>query len=374
MLTINGRTRLRRKSYRDRQSGQVWPADEWSGLAHRTVSLGTAALMCRLNQSSGSFAGTAQNLWEAGRLRAGKELVRRTVEGHGRAVVQAQQAGVNAALGPRWRARDCTVSEGGKTRVYLGSDGVLAPMVTAAEKEKRRKNLHAKGMKPRLSRGADQSYKELKLVAFYDQGQQRMHCVGTRRDHRAAGVLMSREGRRLGIAQAQEKVAVVDGAAWIRGRIDDARLKLDAVCLDFYHLSQHVHQARREVMGESSSEGWAWAAGVLHQFKHEGPDAAWQGLCAWRSRLRSPAKRRAADRLLTYVSQRLEMTQYPQFLARGWQIGSGPTEALCKTTTLRLKGRGRRWDAPNAEAIMALETLRRSDLWDDYWQLALKAA
>lgn len=205
-----------------------------------------------------------------------------------------------------------------------------------------------------------------------------MHCIGTRRDHRAAGVLMSREGRRLGVNKAQEKVAAVDGATWIRGwirgRIEGSGLKLDAVCLDFYHLSQHVHQARREVMGEQSPEGYAWAGGVLHQLKHEGFDAAWSSLCDWRSQLRSPAKRRAADGLLNYMSQRREMIQYPQFLSRGWQIGSGPTEALCKTTTLRLKGRGRRWDAPNAEAIMALETLRQSGLWDDYWQLALKAA
>jgi len=62
------------------------------------------------------------------------------------------------------------------------------------------------------------------------------------------------------------------------------------------------------------------------------------------------------------------MIQYPQFRQRGWQIGSGPTEAACKTTTQRVKGRGRRWAASNAEAIMALDALQDSQLWNLYCQ------
>jgi hypothetical protein len=65
-----------------------------------------------------------------------------------------------------------------------------------------------------------------------------------------------------------------------------------------------------------------------------------------------PSCRAAADRLLDYVRERREMIKYPEFSAKGWQIGSGPTEATCKTLTARLKGSGTRWDAENAEAIM----------------------
>jgi len=46
----------------------------------------------------------------------------------------------------------------------------------------------------------------------------------------------------------------------------------------------------------------------------------------------------------------------PEFRAKSWQIGSGPTEAECKTTTRRVKGRGCRWNTDNAEAMMALAT------------------
>jgi hypothetical protein len=45
------------------------------------------------------------------------------------------------------------------------------------------------------------------------------------------------------------------------------------------------------------------------------------------------------------VAERREMIKYTTFRAKGWQIGSGPTEATCKTLTARLKGSGMRWDA-----------------------------
>ncbi len=70
---------------------------------------------------------------------------------------------------------------------------------------------------------------------------------------------------------------------------------------------------------------------------------------------------------MPYVAERDPMICYPEFRAKGWQIGSGPTEAECKTTTHRVKGRGRRWDSSNAEAMMALACLHDSHLWDNYW-------
>jgi hypothetical protein len=113
---------------------------------------------------------------------------------------------------------------------------------------------------------------------------------------------------------------------------------------------------------------------VLHVFKHEGYEAGWQKLLTWRTTLHGSAKRKAADALIGYVSERHDMIRYPEFIAQGWQIGSGPTEATCKTLTARLKGSGMRWDAHNAESLMALEALSQSGLWKDYWRTLLPIA
>jgi len=75
-----------------------------------------------------------------------------------------------------------------------------------------------------------------------------------------------------------------------------------------------------------------------------------------------------------YVAKRAEMLDYPAFLAEGFDLGSGPTEAFLKTLTRRLKGSGMRWDRPNAEAIMALAALEHSHLWNTYWTLQQRHA
>jgi hypothetical protein len=51
---------------------------------------------------------------------------------------------------------------------------------------------------------------------------------------------------------------------------------------------------------------------------------------------------------LHYVAQQREMIAYDEFEKRGWDIGSGPIEAMCKAMTRRLKGPGMRWDSKNA--------------------------
>ena len=96
----------------------------------------------------------------------------------------------------------------------------------------------------------------------------------------------------------------------------------------------------------------------------------WEGLLEWRKPQRG-AKRKEADRLLHYVTDRRDMIRYPEFLAKGWQIGSGPTESQCRLLPDRLKGSGMRWDADNAEAVMALEAMEQSGQWSQYWRITL---
>ena len=106
----------------------------------------------------------------------------------------------------------------------------------------------------------------------------------------------------------------VDGSPWIRNQVRRQSLPLDALGLDFYHLGENVHKARREIYGDDDEAGKEWAGGLLHVFKHEGYEAAWKQLLAWRVGLRHG--RPAADRLVNYVSERREMIRYPEFQAR----------------------------------------------------------
>ena len=307
------------------------------------------------------------------------EYYRQSVESDGQAVLAAQDS---EQLELDWSAKDCkTKTPQGQevSRIYLSADGVMAPVTTQAEKLKRRATVMkrrrekrpAQGTRRRrlaaVKGGAEQRYKQFNLVAFYDQDQEHRLVSVTRKDHCGSGRLMRRDAARLRIRAAEERVAVIDGAPCLRNQIERQRLPMTAVGLDFYHLSEHVHKARRETFGEEDESGRTWAGELLDTVRHEGYDPCWKKLTEWRSRQRSPAKRRSADELLHYVAQRKEMIRYDEFERRGWHIGSGPIEAMCKATTRRLKGSGMRWNRENAEAMMALEALYQSKQWDQYW-------
>jgi hypothetical protein len=388
VLTVNDRVVLSRRRWYGPGRGSCTPVDALLDAAEASVSLGARELACRLNQGSRSFAKAADNLTRAAQIAMSDELLRQVVEAEGQAVLAAQRAG---ALTVSWTAAACTVPDAhgaptAQTRVYLGADGVQVPLVTAAEKHRRREKVKQKrrrrGRKcrplPKARPGADQRYKEFKVVTYYDQTQEHRHVSVTRGDHHAAGALMRRDACRLRLDQAGDKVALVDGAPWIVNQIRGQSLPLDDIGLDFYHLADNVQKARRAVYGEdppgaTETPGQQWAAGVLHTAKHEGYEALRDQLVAWKAGLRGK-KRQAAEQLLGYVTDRRPMIRYPEFLAKGRHIGSGPTESMCRATTERLKGVGMRWDADHAEALMALEALDQSGEWKQYWSLGLPPA
>ena len=377
VLTIHGRVRLWRRRWHSAAEGTTTPLDAWLDTFENTISLGVREMACRLNGDGKNFDKAAANLARTAQVALSGEALRTLVEAEGKRVLQAQRSG---QLPPDWSAADCPVEGRATTRIYVGSDGVMVPLVTDAEKttrrqkvkeKRRRRGREARPLPPRKA-GADQHYKEFKVIAFYDETQEHRLVAGTRGDCEAAGRLMRRDAGRVRLDWADEKVGNVDGSPWIRNQVERQSLPLDALGLDFYHLSENVHKARREIYGDEDETGRVWAGELLHVFKHDGYEAAWSRLLAWRLALKHG--RAAADRLVNYVSERREMIRYPEFRAKHWQIGSGPTEATCKTLTARLKGSGMRWEGRNAEAVMALEALSQSGLWKNYWQTLLPSA
>jgi hypothetical protein len=369
VLSINGRLCLRRVRWHCPREGSETPIDRVLDATETTVSEGVREMSCRVNQDATSFQKAAENLWRTAHIKVSKETLRQLVEEEGRAVLRATQ---RAELSPQWSGEDCTTEEG-TCRVYLGCDGVKVPLVTDEEKQKRRQNIRDKrrrrGRKckplPRAKRGADNAYKEFKVGYLYDEKKEHRSVGVTAGNHEAAGRMLKRMGDQVGLLDTDERIALIDGAPWIRNQIEFHGLTGD-IGLDFYHLRDYAQKARRAVYGEESAEGKRWLDDLMHTFKHDGYDTAWDQLTAWQKPLRGK-KRGAAHRLMQYAAERQDMIRYPQFRERGWQIGSGPTEAQCKTTTHRVKGRGRRWDSTNAEAMMALAALHDSGLWNRRW-------
>jgi hypothetical protein len=358
--------------YRD--EGRDGRLDRWLGIADGNVSVSARELCCRVGTTGVSFAKAVENLSRLGNIRIGREWLRQIVQSEGRAVVASREDG---SLGPDWQAQDCVVSDGGPSRVMVGSDGVMVTVITEAEKQKRRENLARKRAGKRMrrrktgrrrQRGSDQSYKEFKIGTFYDESRQRQYAFGTSGNHEVLGRMLRREAGKLKLSQAQEKISVSDGAKWIRHQLEVQLPMLEAMILDFYHFAEHVAGAGRICFGEGTKATVSWTQDMLEAARTQGPAAVIVKIAETLKPIRSSGKRSALQSLLQYVTGRCEMLDYPTFRAKGWDIGSGVTEAFCKTLTTRLKGCGMRWNVRNAEAMMALAALEHSNLWNPYWQ------
>jgi hypothetical protein len=375
ILCVNGHVWIERRHYYSPGEGSSTPSDALLDAVEATVSLGVREMCCRVNADGKSFVRAADTLKRTAQLTLSHETLRRIVESDGKLVWRLTESG---ELSPDWTARLC-IGPDGRSLVYLSSDGFLVPLISNGEKAARRQEVVQKrraGGGPRRplpprKKGADQRYKEFKAVIFYDQTMEHRLVSLTSGNCERAGRLMRRDAGRIGFAAAEQRVANIDGGPWIIGQIRQRHLPMTAIGLDFYHLGENVHKARRNIFGEEDETGQQKACELLHIAKHQGYQPLWDNLLELRRQCRGPSKRKAADALLHYVSERREMILYPQFLARGWQIGSGPMESQCRVVPDRVKGPGKRWDADNAEAVMQFEALHQSRQWPQFWKAVM---
>ncbi len=366
-LTVNGPVPITRTVYWNRRHGSVTPVDVWLGMSAGRYSVGVRRFCCR-EAADSDFRTAADDLACVGQIEISHETVRQIVEGEGRRVVRQQRSGV---LGPTWTAEDCRVRPQERTCIITGADGVMVPLVTQAEKDQRRKGRvrrrQGQPKRRRMHRGSDLPYKEFKIVAFYDPAKEHQYAVGTSGNAAVLGQRMRREAAKLQLDQADLAYSVSDGADWIRKQYRVQLPMLRVNILDYYHLRDRVITVSQVLYGQGTVPARHWREQLCGCLWEQGPEAALEQIATLHKTLRAAGKRQALEGLRKFIIARKEMLDYPQFRAAGYETGSGPTEAFCKTLTSRLKGQGMRWDKPNAEAMMALASVRSSGLWQDYW-------
>ena len=359
--------RVRRRVYWSAETGTVVPADTWLGIDLYRFSPGVREMCCR-QTLHGSFEVASAMLLRTAQLSISGGTIRRLAESEGRAVHAAQRQGL---LTPAFTSADCP-----NRTVVTGTDGVMVPLVTEQQKRQRRRTEAAKrakegrrwtGKRGRPRRGSDGAHKEFKVLSFYDPDKSHCHVVATAGNHEVLGRLMRREGRRLRLDDATATYAVTDGAKWIARQYRRHLPMLDAHILDYYHLQEHVRATADALYGEGVPKAAAWRETMMGCVWEHGSLVLLDRLAPYLQRHRG-RKRAALKSLREYVGRRVAMTDYPSFRALGYDCGSGPTESLCGTLTDRLKGSGMRWDSDNAESIMALSSLHRSNLWHTYWK------
>ena len=373
-LTVNGRLEFSRTVFWNENHGTVVPMDILLGIESSNHSLGVREI-CFRETLNNAFVPASENIKRLAQLDISSSVVRQIVEHEGSKLSRAQH---KSQTGPDFKAEDCT-----NKMLITGTDGVMVPLVRQEQKLKRRKTQAAKRKKEkrkstakasRPRKGSDGPYKEFKVVAFYDKDKTHQYVVGTSGNHKIAGRIMRRVGQKLDISQAQTKYSVSDGAGWILKQYNIQLPMLDENILDLYHFREHVTDASYVLFGEGNKEALAWKEEMMEVAKNQGSLVMLDRLAECLKNLTDEDKRQELDNLREYISKRIAMTDYPYFLALGYDIGSGPTESFCGCLTKRLKGSGMRWDKDNAESVMALASIYYSNQWEKYWKSRHKAA
>jgi hypothetical protein len=144
--------------------------------------------------------------------------------------------------------------------------------------------------------------------------------------------------------------------------------------LDFFHVAGYVGKLREALFGTG---GHSWYRRMRHWLRDRDQGVAQVLRSAMRQlncgRL-SKTARTEFWKAYRYLRRHRRHMDYARCRRAGLPIGSGVTEAACKTVfTQRLKRSGMRWKKPSGQVIVDLRVLHCSGIWDEVTQADLRA-
>jgi hypothetical protein len=184
------------------------------------------------------------------------------------------------------------------------------------------------------------------------------------------GVLLHREAVRMGLLQAKRVFFVMDGGVWLWHIYEDRFEKCSQAMLDFYHLSQHLHDLGAALHGADSVKAKAWCAKILHDLKHKSPNGLFQILDELLAQSPSddPTVLETIRAQNAYFRSHVEHMDYAANAALGVPIGSGSVESLCSQFQNRLKRTGQFWTQEGFAALLRVIVRKWNGELDSLWQ------
>ncbi|MBV8575254.1 MAG: hypothetical protein JOZ58_09495, partial [Acetobacteraceae bacterium] len=145
--------------------------------------------------------------------------------------------------------------------------------------------------------------------------------------------------------------------------------------IDYFHASQYIHQLA-EALFRDARQAQAWARKMCRWLKTK-PRAIYRILhsaAALRSRRVVPGRSKAYRQAYDYLRRHLPHLDYVRYREAHLPIGSGVTEAACKTVfAQRLKRSGMTWSVEGGQRIVDLRVIRLSGVWSEVHQSYLQS-
>ncbi len=147
--------------------------------------------------------------------------------------------------------------------------------------------------------------------------------------------------------------------------------------VDFWHACGYLGKLREALFGEAD-EGRKWYQRMRHGLRHRKHgiiqvlrSATQLGNVAGEL---SPSREKLFAEAYNYLRKYARQMDYSRYRAQGKPIGSGVTEAACKTLfTQRLKQSGMRWEREGGQVIINLRVLKLSGILEKVFQRYLQS-
>lgn len=151
-----------------------------------------------------------------------------------------------------------------------------------------------------------------------------------------------------------------------------SRVKRDVTqVVDFWHLVEKLAAAAPLLHGNAERRLAGWRLRLLNE-KHAAR-AILNELKASDREHRRVGDTQPVHEAITYLEHHHTRMNYAEVRAAGLPIGSGNTEATCKTLVqVRMKRAGSRWNTTTGRHVLQLRALATSDRWDHAMKLTLQ--
>lgn len=268
--------------------------------------------------------------------------------------------------------RDGLVIPEGSVSIAVSLDGVLAPFDGGNRPTEVRAQAASEG---RMSKGPA-GYREASCatVSFCDE---KGDLLGAIRFARAPETkkatlkkILSAEVAAILLAEPELKlVKLADGANDNWEYLSSSALPKGYEGIDFFHASDHLHDAIANVYGDGSHET-RYRHEVLRDTLRDEIGGVDKVIRALKHLVSKHPLKKIVARELGYFRKNRKRMKYAELKAMGFMIGSGVVEAACKTlVTQRLKQSGMRWSAGGAQAILTPRGWDQSERFDQAWAL-----
>ena len=318
------------------------PLDAQLALCAGSTSAGLDELLALLGATEDSFAEAAAVRDKLTLVHGCPNLARTASERLGRVLHAAEREAVAAAWAD---AALPTAATPAPARLYVSMDGVLVRTYAGWKEYK---------LGAVYTTAAQMSSRRPDEVAVRAQD---ASFVGDFAEPQTFGRALWCEAARRGVLDAAEVVVIGDGAHWI-WNLAAEHFPEALQIVDWYHASQYIWRVAGAVYGEGSDLAAQWAKARL--------DELWDGnvadvLAAFRAH-RSAGK--PVQEAITYYTNNQARMRYPDYRARGIQVGSGTIESGCHHVIgARLKQAGMIWQLDGARAVATVRTWLKSGRW-----------